>query len=177
MNKNLIAVAVLAASAFSTSVFAAGEGKVYITGEIIDQACTVETDVGKMTVKMGKIHKGAFKGVGDAVAGQAFDVILKDCPTSVTDGEGAVVRFAGTQVNGNGSVLALTDEPGVATGVGVQIADDQGKVINLHNDSRIYKLSSTEDNFLGFIASYYSTSANVVAGKANAVSDFTISYK
>ncbi|WP_411753014.1 fimbrial protein [Serratia sp. (in: enterobacteria)] len=176
MNKNLIAIAVLAASAFSTSAFAAG-GKVYFTGEIIDKACTIETDVDKMTVKLGKIHVGEFGGASDVTAGSlGFNVILKDCPESVTQ-NGAAVRFAGTQVNGNGSVLALTNEPDVATGVGIQIADDQGSVINLHKDSRVYQLSSTEDNLLGFVASYYSTSANIVAGKANAVSDFSISYK
>lgn len=87
------------------------------------------------------------------------------------------MRFDGIQVAGNDAVLALTDEPGVATGVGVQIADNNNKVINLHTDSSVYPLSSTDDNVLGFVARYYATSATVTAGKANAVSNFTIIYQ
>lgn len=174
MNKNLIAVAVLAASAFSTTVFAE-DGKVNFTGEIIDQACTVHADSLDQIVKLGKVFKGAFKGAaGVEAASKSFSLILQNCPDTV---KAATVRFDGTQVPGNDSVLALTDEPGVATGVGIQIADNNNKVINLHTDSSVYPLSSTEDNVLGFVARYYSTSTTVTAGPANAVSNFTIVYQ
>nr|WP_233501943.1 hypothetical protein [Serratia marcescens] len=43
MKKNLLAVAVLTASAFTTSVFAA-DGALNITGTITDQSCTVDPD-------------------------------------------------------------------------------------------------------------------------------------
>ncbi|ALX96570.1 fimbrial protein [Serratia sp. JSRIV001] len=174
MNKNLLAVAVLAASAFSTAAFAA-DGKVNFAGEIIDQACTVHSDSENQTVTLGKVFVGAFKGgAGVTAASKDFSLILQDCPDTV---KAATVRFDGIQVAGNDAVLALTDEPGVATGVGVQIADNNNKVINLHTDSSVYPLSSTEDNVLGFVARYYATSATVTAGKANAVSNFTIIYQ
>ncbi|WP_024531391.1 fimbrial protein [Serratia fonticola] len=173
MNKNLLAVAVLAASAFSTAAFAA-DGKVNFSGEIIDQACTVHSDSENQTVTLGKVYVGAFKGgAGVTAASKDFSLILQNCPDTVT---AATVRFDGIQVAGNDAVLALTEEPGVATGVGVQIADNN-KVINLHTDSSVYPLSSTDDNVLGFVARYYATSATVTAGKANAVSNFTIIYQ
>lgn len=174
MNKNLIAVAVLVASAFSTSVFAE-DGKVYFKGEITDQACTVHADSQGQTVELDKISVGAFKGAAGVDAGAiGFSLTLQNCPAAVKK---AVVRFDGTQVPGNDSVLALTPGEGVATGIGIQILDNQNKVINLHTNSNAYTLTDTKDNVLGFVARYYSTSATVKPGIANSVANFTIAYQ
>ncbi len=173
MNKNLIAVAVLAASAFTSSVFAE-DGKVNFTGTIIPQGCEVTADTINQTVDLGKVAVSAFPGTGATAGAKQFSLKLTNCPTTVT---AATVRFDGTQVPGDNSILALTNEPNVATGVGIQIADNQNKVINLHQDSSAYALSSTQENVLNFVARYVSTAASVTAGPANAVSNFTIVYQ
>lgn len=173
MKKNLIAVAVLAASAFTASAFAA-DGAVNFTGSITDEACTVDTDSLNQTVDLGKVAQSAFNGAGDTAGAKKFSLLLKDCPATVT---GATVRFDGNQVPGNNSVLALTEGADTAKNVGIQITDNTNKVINLYQDSAVYPLVSTGVNTLDFAARYYATADAVSVGTANAVSNFTIVYQ
>lgn len=174
MNKNLVAVAVLAASAFTTSVFAA-DGQVNFTGTIIPQGCDVSSSKDDLTVDLGKIAVSSFPGAGAVAGSKAFILKLTNCPTTVS---AATVRFDGTQIPGNDSILQLTQGSGVATGVGIQIADNSNKVINLFHESNAYTLlPGSAVNTLGFVASYISTAATVTPGSANAVSNFTIAYQ
>lgn len=174
MNKNLVAVAVLAASAFTTSVFAA-DGQVNFTGTIIPQGCDISSTTKNQTVDLGQVAVSSFPTAGSISASKGFSLVLTNCPSTVS---AATVRFDGTQVPGNNSILALTQASGVATGVGIQIADNNNKVINLYQDSTKFDLlPGTAVNTLGFVASYISTAATVTPGSANAVSNFTIVYQ
>ncbi|BEO43964.1 ferrous iron transporter B [Serratia marcescens] len=172
MKKNLLAVAVLTASAFTTSVFAA-DGKLNITGSITDQSCTVDPDSQNKQVALGKIAKDAFPNAGATAGAKAFNLILKNCPATVT---GATVRFDGTQVQGQSGLLKLTDAADVAGGVGVQLLDDASNVLNIGNDSRVYTLAEKKDNVLGFVARYFAYDT-VSVGSANATANFTIVYQ
>jgi major type 1 subunit fimbrin (pilin) len=171
MKKNLLAVAVLTASAFTTSVFAA-DGTLNITGSITDQSCTVDPDSQNKQVALGKIAKDAFIQSNTAGA-KAFNLVLKNCPATVT---GATVRFDGTQVQGQSGLLKLTDAADVAGGIGVQLLDDASNVLNIGNDSRVYPLAENKDNVLGFVARYYAYDT-VSVGSANATANFTIVYQ
>lgn len=177
MNKKLIAVSALVISAFASNAFAE-DGKVNFTGTIIDQGCEVTADTVNQTVNLGKIAKSAFPAAGATAGAKGFSLVLEKCPETVT---AATVRFDGTQVPGNNSILALSTESvndvAAATGVGIQISDNQNKIINLYEDSSSYALSSTAANTLNFVASYISTAAAVTPGVANAVSNFTIVYQ
>lgn len=103
MKKNLLAVAVLTASAFIPSAFAA-DGALNITGSITDQSCTVDPDSKNKQVALGKIAKDAFT-LSKTAGAKAFNLVLKNCPKTVT---GATVRFDGTQVQGQSGLLQLT---------------------------------------------------------------------
>ncbi|MEB6336725.1 fimbrial protein [Serratia rhizosphaerae] len=177
MKKNLLAVAVLAASAFSSAVLAA-DGQVNFTGSITDVACEIDASSKNQIVDMGKIATTAFAGAGSTdkvTAGdRRFSLILKNCPASVT---AAAVRFGGKMVPGADGVLALTDAADMAEGVGVQISDEHNNVINLGLDSAVFPLVSTADNKLNFMASYYALANKVTPGTANAVAQFTIVYQ
>lgn len=172
MKKNLIAVALLATTAFASSAFAA-DGQVNFTGSITDTACTVDSSAKNLDVPLGNVASTAFAAAGDVASSNHFTLVLKDCPAAVTS---AAVRFDGNQVPGDNTVLALTDGANIATGVGVQISDAQNKVVPLYTDSSSYALVSTGPNNLDFTARYISTAAKVTAGPANAVSQFTIIY-
>ncbi|CAI1579739.1 S-fimbrillin [Serratia fonticola] len=175
MKKNLIAVAVLAASAFGVSAFAA-DGQVNFTGEIIDAACTVvNTPANPLNVQLGKVARTTFTQAGDKSSATKFTLQLKDCPATVTS---ATVKFDGTSVSGDNSVLALTQASGVATGVGIQLSDDTQTVVPLYTASKSYALQSGTGvmNNLDFSARYISTSNTVTAGPANSVASFTINY-
>lgn len=177
MNKNLIAVAVLAASAFSANVIAAA-GTVNFTGEILLTGCEVSGDNGTTSqeVKLGKLWVNELAVGGTPVAGKNFTLKLVNCPDTAKN---AVIRFEGEQVPNvqNTSLLALTKEAGVAEGVAIQILDNQDKVINLREDSMEYALkASPAINELNFSARYYAY-ATPKAGLANAVTNFSIFYR
>ncbi|MNC36707.1 putative fimbrial-like protein YcbU precursor [compost metagenome] len=87
----------------------------------------------------------------------------------------AKVKFDGLADSNVNSILALSQIPGVATNVGIQLTDNKNVVVPLHTASSAYPLS-VGDNNLDFVARYYATAATVTAGPANAVSNFTIVY-
>ncbi|MBF7978838.1 MULTISPECIES: fimbrial protein [Rahnella] len=174
MKKNLIAAAIAAVSILSASSAFAEDGQVNFKGEIIDSACTVVNSVSNpLDVTLGKVAKTAFTGAGSTAATTKFTLQLKDCPETVSS---ATVKFDGTAADGDNSVLALTDESGVATGVGIQLTDASNAVLPLFTASASYELSSTEDNDLDFVARYIATSDTVTAGPANSVASFTVNY-
>ncbi|CAI0701287.1 fimbrial protein [Serratia ficaria] len=171
MKKNLLALAVLSASAFTPAVFAA-DGALNITGSITEESCTVDADSQNKQIVLGKIAKDAFTASKTAGA-KAFNLVLKNCPNTVS---GAIVRFDGTQIQGQSGLLALTADADKAKGIGVQLLDDASNVINIGNDSRQYSLAENQDNVLGFVARYYAYDT-VSAGSANATANFTIVYQ
>ncbi|MGL5387211.1 MAG: fimbrial protein [Serratia sp. (in: enterobacteria)] len=174
MKKNLIAVAVLASSAFAISAFAA-DGQVNFTGEIIDAACqVVNSPSNPLDVVLGKVAKTAFTGTGSTAAATKFTLQLTNCPATVST---ASVKFDGTSVNGDTTLLALTQESGVATGVGIQLADASNSVLPLYTASMAYPLQSgSVTNNLDFVARYIATAATVTAGPANSMASFTVNY-
>ncbi|MBN6030574.1 MULTISPECIES: fimbrial protein [Pantoea] len=173
MKKTLIAIALMATSAISSSAFAS-DGAVNFTGTITDAACTIDTASQNQDVFLGNIARTAFSGAGSLAAAKKFTLVLTDCPDTVT---GATVRFDGTQVSGDNSILALTAGDSTATGVGVQISDSQNKVVPLFEDSSVYPLVSTGPNNLDFSARYISVADDVTVGDANAVTQFTVVYQ
>ncbi|RDL14121.1 fimbrial protein [Serratia fonticola] len=174
MNKSLIAVAIAAVSVLSSASAFAADGQVNFKGEIIDSACTVVNSVtNALDVTLGQVSKTAFTNAGDTAAATKFTLQLTNCPVSVST---ASVKFDGTAANGDNNILALTQESGVATGVGIQLSDSSQNVLPLSTASASYPLVSTGTNNLDFVARYISNSATVTAGPANAVASFTIIY-
>lgn len=171
MKKNLIVAAI---AILSVSSAMAADGQVNFKGEILDAACTVVNSVSSpLDVNLGQVAKTAFSGAGSTAAATKFTLQLKDCPSSVTK---ASVKFDGTSVAGDNSVLALTQGAGVATGVGIQLSDASNAILPLFTASTSYPLVSTGTNNLDFIARYIATAATVTAGPANAVASFSIIY-
>ena len=171
MNKSLIAVGLLA-GVMSASVFA-DDGRINFYGSITDSACTVINNMtNPLSVMMGNVSSKAFTGAGSTASATKFIIALKDCPKSA---KSATVKFDGTADSSVGTILALTQEPGVAQGVGIQLMDNKNVVVPLYTASSAYPLQPGE-NSLAFVARYYATSSTVNAGFANATSTFTLNY-
>lgn len=175
MKMHFIVAGIATGLTLATTTASASDGTVNFTGEIIDEACVVDigTDA-TMTVDLGHISKSSFKASGDEAPETKFSLKLKSCPETVTT---AKVKFDGANDATNSGLLALTQETGVAKGIGVTLrtADKAALGLDAVNDYS-YTLSSTEENSLDFYAAYRSTSDTVVAGKANAVATFTVDY-
>ncbi|MDX6977346.1 fimbrial protein [Citrobacter portucalensis] len=152
----------------------AADGTINFTGSITDQACTVDTGSQNPNVNLGNVAQTALNGAaGMKAAPTRFTLSLSDCPDTVT---GANVKFDGTSDSVNQNLLALDSGTGVATGVGIEIADKNGTVIPLHTSSADYPLAAGS-NTLDFVARYVSTGTAVTTGPANGTSQFTINYK
>ncbi|MGL5389664.1 MAG: fimbrial protein [Serratia sp. (in: enterobacteria)] len=175
MKKNLIAAAIVSAAILSAASVMAADGQVNFKGEIIDSACEVVNNVSSpLDVTLGQVAKTAFTGAGSTTAATKFILQLQNCPDSVTK---AAVKFDGTADAGDNNVLQLTQETGVATGVGIQLSDASDAVLPLFTASTSYPLvAGTAVNSLGFVARYIATSDTVNAGPANSVASFSVIY-
>lgn len=175
--KNKLALSALFVACMAGTAFGAqaSDGTVNFTGEVLDAACTVDIGAGNaMTVDLGKVAKAAFTGVGSTASATKFTLKLKDCPSTVSK---ATVKFDGSAYAGDNSVLALTEETGVATGVAIQLMDATNTVVPLYTASSAYTLSSTAENNLDFTARYIQEGDTVTAGTANSAASFTINYQ
>ena len=152
----------------------ASDGTINFTGEITDETCTVDTGSQNLTVNLGKVSKSSLDGAaGKKSSPTGFQLKLTSCPATVT---GATVKFDGTSDSNNSNLLKLTQESGVATGVGIEIADKTGTAIPLYSESMVYALAEGS-NTLNFVARYVSTLASVTTGPANGVTQFTLNYQ
>jgi len=141
MNKKLMMAMVAAGSVLTmTNAFAAA-GTVNFNGNILDSQVVV----------LGDYYKTEFPTTGARTAATQFNIILKNCPVTVTN---AKVRFDGTPDLTNASLLAIdTSVAGAATGVAINLMTADKADLPLHgSNSYIYPLSSTADNTLNFYA-------------------------
>lgn len=175
MKKNLIAAAFAATAVLAASNAFAAAGTVNFTGEILDAACTVDVASQNQTVVLGSYNKSEFTAAGDKTAAKKFDIVLKDCPETVTS---AHVRFDGQPEATDSNLLAIdSSASGAATGVAINLMTADKAQLPLHGDNGYsYTLSSTADNTLDFYAQYQSTAAAVTAGPANSVANFSVVY-
>lgn len=178
-NKNVVfARAMLAVTIAAGISFAANaaDGTINFTGSILDTACTVNTASASQTVNLGKVHRTAFNAAGDVTAATRFNIVLENCPDTV---KSASVKFDGTANATNGNILALNSGQ-TAQGVGVALFEADGvTAIPLSTQSTLITLDTSDKNrnVMTFVAKYQATQAAVVAGTANATSDFTIIYQ
>ncbi|AZC31143.1 fimbrial protein [Pseudomonas chlororaphis] len=173
MKKSLTAVALLTGCAFAGMANAA-DGTINFIGNITDAACTVTANTANQTVTLGTVQSSALNSVGATAAPTRFNIVLTSCPANVNN---ATIKFDGPANPANSSLLALTNTAGVATGVGIGLYEqDAVTQIPVGGTSASQALSTTADTTFNFIAKYVATNATVVAGSANAVSDFTVTY-
>lgn len=171
MKKTLMTLALVASGFVASSVYAA-DGTINFTGEITDSACIVDSNSQNLQVPLGKVAAASFSGQGSYSAATNFTLKLKDCPSATT----ATVKFDGTSVAGDNSVLALTS--GGATGVGIELSDASQNVVNLFTNSAPYTLNAGvgSETDLNFTARYKALSSIIGPGVANASVQFSIVY-
>lgn len=162
MKKNLIALALVAGSAFVG--VANANGTITMTGSITDATCNVGTDV---SMDFGTVGANGMPVVGDATGATPFQIALTGCPTD-TD---VAVKFSGTPDTNNGDLIATS---GDAEGVAVGIYEANGTTrIPVGVESATKTVTGAAS--LDFIAKYVRT-ATVVPGDADALVDFTLVY-
>ncbi|HCD1326580.1 TPA: fimbrial protein [Klebsiella variicola subsp. variicola] len=175
MKKSLILVALTATAALSTSHAFAAAGTVNFVGNILDTACEVDVASQNQQVNLGNFYKSEFPNSGTKAAAKDFNIVLKNCPTTVTSTK---VRFDGTPDLTNPNLLAIdTSASSAASGVAINLMTADKVDLPLHGENSYnYVLSSTQDNTLKLYAQYISTTASVTPGTANSVANVSIVY-
>ena len=178
--RTLMATAALTALPLASH---AADGKINFTGKILDAACTIDTSTLNQTVNLGNVPKSSFNAAGDVAAATHFSIVLNNCPSAVSS---ASIKFDGAADAADTSILALNSGQ-TAKGVGVAFYEEDGvtaiplatqsKGIKLETASKQASGTAANSNKMSFIAKYKATQAAVVAGTANATSDFTITYQ
>ncbi|WP_368540801.1 fimbrial protein [Enterobacter soli] len=160
---------------WALSAFAAHDGTVNMDGKIEDNTCTVAQASADQSVTLGEIGSKDLRQAGDTSQPVAFSIDLQNCGAATT---GVELTFTGSADATNPALLALSQDAGAASGLGVAIKDDKSTLIALNSPSRVYALDPSQtDNRLTFYAQYSATSSTVTAGAANATATFTLTWQ
>ncbi|HFZ8995711.1 TPA: fimbrial protein [Citrobacter freundii] len=166
----------------STALFSAGslsamahDGTVNITGSIYASSCDVDSSSQNQPVTIGDFSASGFSKVGDVQGKKEFSIKLDNCTSGIA---GTTITFSGTNDTDNTQLLALNNagSSGMATGVGIEILDQDSVQLPINTESKQYALAAG-DNSLTFYLSYMATKIPVTAGDASSVMYFDLSYQ
>ena len=175
MKKVLLPLAALVLSATASNAMAAS-GTVKFTGEIVQSTCKVVDKDQNKEVYLGKYPTTAFPNSGSTSDAKAFDIRLEKCEAG-----NYTLRFDGNTPAGHPELLAVT---GGATGVGVEILDNNGSTLPISQEvatPATVTVAADGQNpgaaTFNLRARYKSFKDLVTAGQANSNATFTIEYK
>lgn len=127
-----------------------------------------------INVDLGKQYTSKFGGIGTTIGKKAFSIALNDCPAGLS-GISYQLDPVNPAFDAKQGILAL-DEGG-ASGVGIQITDQNNAVVTLGEAHRFLKTEPTGNYAIALQAAYYKTADQIEPGKANASMQFTITYQ
>lgn len=144
-------------------------------GIIIAEACRVEAGNRQMTVNMGQLSSNRLHEVGEDTQPVPFDINLRECSTVVSQRVG--ITFHGVADGKNPDVLSVGEGPGIATGIGVALFDDEGQQVILNGPTPSWTRIQNGFTQLHFVAKYRATGRQVTGGAANAQAWFSLTYQ
>ncbi len=150
-------------------------GNMRFQGVIIAESCRVEAGDQQMTVNMGQISSNRFHSAGEDANPVPFDIHLQDCSTAVSQHVG--VSFRGVADGKNPDVLSVGEGPGIATGLGIALFDNEDQLIPLNSPPGAWRRLYTGPTTLHFVAKYRATGNQVTGGAANAQVWFSLTYQ
>jgi len=180
MKTALLPIAVLTLGLASAQAFAA-DGTVSFTGNITQSGCTVTNATSKtITVAMGNYSSSALSTAGQEAGPKPFEIDLTKCATGSIK-----VRFDGTAVSGNPTLLKLTSTGATSTdpstSVGIKITDlASGGVYTIGDTSSAVPFQATDSTGalnIKLAARYHAFATGTPSGAANATTDFSIEYQ
>lgn len=150
-------------------------GEMRFQGELIAEACSVETSDQALTVNMGQLRTNMLNAPGQDSPPVTFDIHLKECNQVVS--EFVAVTFSGVANSKNPEIFSLDDVPEAAKGVGLAIFDSTNTLIPINSPPR--KIAPLQDGSmtLHFVAKYRATSYQITGGKADVQALFLLTYE
>lgn len=90
--------------ALAASGALAHDGRVYVTGTITDNTCTLSPDSENIQVDMGTVSNRQFYQAGAGAEWQPFSITLQNCGSTAS---GVTVSFSGTSDPQDGDLFAV----------------------------------------------------------------------
>ncbi|SCM53171.1 fimbrial protein [Hafnia alvei] len=151
-------------------------GSINFTGEVTDAACIVNPESVNQTYALSPL-KTSEVAAGKTGASTEVRIYLEECSTEVY--KTASFAFKGVPDLNDPTVLANAPGAGGARGVGVQMKDMDGKVINFTAaDDKGAKMQLIEGtNVAIFSAALVGTSETATPGHVSATTDFKVHYE
>ncbi|OBW99398.1 fimbrial protein [Gallibacterium genomosp. 1] len=173
-----------AQGAFAADSTDVSTGNINVTGHVKDMTCTVEGGADK-DVELDTVQVANFKNKGDTAAPKQFEIVLKNCALSKSQGPitkvFAYFENEASKVDGDGWLRNIsTNSP--ATGVGVQLLHDNGTAIKV-TDKESVQVGANKVAYSGnsatlkYRAQYIATSTNVEPGEVKASVKYTLDYE
>ncbi|MBP6123885.1 MULTISPECIES: fimbrial protein [Providencia] len=150
-------------------------GGMRFQGELIAEACSVDTSDRMLTVNMGQLRTNMLHAPGQDTAPVIFDIHLRECSNAVS--ESVSITFSGVANDKNPDIFSIGEGPDTATGMGLAIFDSKNTLIPINSSPRKISQLSNGDMTLHFIAKYRATSYQITGGKANAEALFSLTYE
>ncbi|MGE7139476.1 fimbrial protein [Luteibacter sp. NPDC031894] len=183
MHKLIIAATVaVSALAAGSSASAANDGMIDITGRITSTTCQVEgqqpgAGTVRKNVPLDAISAGALGAVGATYGDRGFSIRIGGNPECANDTT-VKVRFdpASPALDRLSGRLNLDAGADAASGVQIQIANDDGTPIQLYTEDSKSVVVADNKAQIDLIARYY-RSADVTPGAANSRVGFQVVYE
>ncbi len=174
----LVSAATISTAAFAQEVIVNG-GTIKFEGEIVNAACAVDTQSANQTVSLGQYTVKSFENgkAGATTPNMPFSIQLNDCDSTVQ--QNASIGFAGTTISDSVNLLAVNGGGSnitAASGVGIEIVDNQQKAVALDGSYQTTKVLTNGSNKFDFNARYVSTQDIPTPGAANSAVTFMVKY-
>ncbi|RKG41036.1 fimbrial protein [Acinetobacter rongchengensis] len=157
MKKFQLGLAVISFGLASSTVFAAPDGTVTITGKVVDQTCTLGGTNGNYTVVLPTVGKSTLATAGTTTGDTKFTINLTNCPTGNI---GVYYDNTNTNITTNGR---LKNTIAGGSNVEIQLLNSTKAVIDLTKDrgtqGALAVASSGGVANIDFYARYYATAA------------------
>lgn len=150
-------------------------GVMRFQGVVIAESCRIETGDRQMTINLETVSSNKFHSVGEDINPVAFDIHLKECTTAIS--QRVAITFSGTADGKNPEILSIGEGPGIASGVGIALFDDEGNLIPLNAPPKIWKSLYKGSTTLHLVAKYRATENYVTGGAANSQAWFSLTYQ
>jgi fimbrial protein len=150
-------------------------GAMRFQGELLAEACSVETSDRSLTVNMGQLRTNMLHAPGEDTDPIEFDIHLRDCNKNVSQYVG--IAFNGVADGKNPDVISIGEGPNIAQDIGVAIFDATDTLIPLNSPPRRIAQVMNGETILHFVAKYRATGHHVTGGKADAQAWFSLTYE
>lgn len=177
MKKLTLAAGLLLSLGLTSSAFAS-DGTVTITGKVIDQSCTVNTNGKDQTVKLPTVQTSTLNEANKTAGKTPFTISLENCKAT-TDQVGAFFLPSDAYVNSDGNLKNLVSNG--AENVAVQLVNEDDTAIkvgyNVDSQNVSYKsLDNKTSKVLNYKAQYIATGV-AGTGEVQAKVEYNIIYK